>query len=132
NVALNRILGSIPVHKLSGKIRGSGGIDRVRADLDLRLASAQYGVIDASSSLQWKQQVVRIKTLELQRAKSDSSITAKGKLHLSDQPMRMNLQAHWQHISYPFNKNPFVTSPSGQVRLDGSLNNPMARILYRQ
>src|SRR5699024_8003843 len=34
-------------------------------------------------------------------------------------------------MRYPFNKSPFVTSPSGQVRLEGSLKNLMARFQAR-
>lgn len=132
DIALNRILEAVPVKKLSGEISGSGGIDRMQADTKLRLVSSEYGEVLADSSLQWEQKELRIKSLQLQRPDSQATVSATGRLHPFHRPMQMNLRAHWKQMRYPLaGTQPLVTSPSGRVRLEGSLGHLLARFQAR-
>lgn len=113
----------LPEVELTGRITTSGDLNdaRVRATLSGgSVARPDLGQLGATLDLTWRDQVLRLATLELREDGSGALLTATGALDLGTSDGRFELNAAWEGMRWPLSGDPLAESRQGRLDTEGS------------
>ncbi len=79
----------------------------------------EYGRLQAGLDVDWANRVLTLKELRLDEGKSKGQLSASGKADLQAGLGAFDLAAKWQHLSWPLQGQPQISSEGGAISVSG-------------
>jgi translocation and assembly module TamB len=115
----------LPDVAVTGNLTTRGDLDKaeVTGRVDARAPDLpDFGHLAALLDIAWADPVLSIRSLELTEQMSDALFTATGELDLGADPVRFDLDGHWERLRWPLSGDAMAESPRGKVDASGSLD----------
>lgn len=106
-------------------LKGSGAPDDIALHFTGWAEDQALGRLNAALAGGYTPQAVSIDDLTITVPEQPAQLKASGKIELTDEP-KLNVQMDWLKLQWPLTGNPLITSPSGKVKLTGTIENLIA------
>jgi len=100
------------------KLRGDPHATLLTGDINVH--AQKYGDLRSHVDLRWADQILQVRTLDLERVKTATRFSLSGQVRYADGEVEPKLHGEWRALDLPLTGRPWLSSPRGKLDVSTS------------